>query len=481
MNQKIKRLLKGSAALGLALACVDPAFASSHREAPFITKNPKVDGTDFYMFRSYESGRSDYVTLIANYQPLQDAYGGPNYFSMDPDAVYSIKIDNSGDAREDIEFQFRFQNTLRNLSLNIGPNSSPVSVALLGLGAISATDTSNLNVIETYDVKVVRDRNTRRGRVKSVTNAANGSRTFVKPVDNIGSKTIADYGAYAGSHLYNISIPDCAAPGRLFVGQRKEGFVVNLGETFDLVNYNPLGATNSRTNTIADKNITSLALEVPIACLTRGADPTIAAWTTASLPQTRKLRARPSFVDPTADSGPLVQVSRLANPLVNEVVIGLKDKDKFNGSLPKDDGQFATYVTNPTFPTILSLLFPVTAPSFPRNDLVAVFLTGVDGLNKTASTAELMRLNTSIAATAIGSQNTLGVVGGDLAGYPNGRRPADDVVDITLRAAMGVLLPLSQAPSGQLPYTDGAATDVNDYLPFFPYLNTPIAGSPAAS
>ena len=479
MKQKLKRFLKGSAALGLALACADPALASSHREAPFITKNPKVDGTDFYMFRSYEPGRENFVTLIANYQPLQDAYGGPNYFSMDPDAVYSIKIDNSGDAREDIEFQFRFQNTLRNLALNIGPNSSPVSVALIGLGAINAADTSNLNVVETYDVKVVRDRRTDRRRVKSLTNLANGSRTFVKPVDNIGTKTIADYGTYAGSHLYNVSIPDCPTPGRLFVGQRKEGFVVNLGEVFDLVNLNPLGATNGESNTIGDKNVTTLALEVPIACLTRGTDPTIAAWTTASLPSTRKLRERPSFADPTADSGKLVQVSRLANPLVNEVVIGLKDKDKFNASQPKDDGQFATYVTNPTFPTILSLLFPVTAPTFPRTDLVAVFLTGVDGLNKTTSVAEMMRLNTSIAPTPIGSQNTLGVLGADLAGYPNGRRPADDVVDITLRAAMGVLLPLSQAPSGQLAYTDGAATSTADYLPFFPYLNTPNAGSPS--
>lgn len=181
------------------------------------------------------------------------------------------------------------------------------------------------------------------------------------------------------------------------------------------------------------------------------------------------------------------QVSRLSAPLVNEVVIGLPDKDKFNASQPKDDSQFATYVTNPTLPTLIQILFPeVKAPTkFPRTDLVAAFLTGIDGLNKPAnvSPAEMMRLNTSITPKPAAAQSNLGVLGGDTAGFPNGRRPGDDVVDIELRVAMGVLLPTEDAPSGQLPYNDNVAVKATDFRGRFPYLNTPLpgAGSPPAS
>ncbi|MGH6683283.1 MAG: DUF4331 domain-containing protein, partial [Pseudolabrys sp.] len=178
--------------------------------------------------------------------------------------------------------------------------------------------------------------------------------------------------------------------------------------------------------------------------------------------------------------GAWTQVSRLGMPLVNEVVIGLPDKDRFNGSEPKDDGQFANYVTNPTLPVLLQVLFGVHAPTTPRTDLVAVFLTGVPGLNqpKKVTPAEMLRLNTSIPAIPAAQQNTLGVLGGDLAGFPNGRRPGDDVVDISLRAAMGVLLPAAQAPDGQLPYTDGTAIAATDFGSTFPYVNPPLPGSP---
>lgn len=484
MKRSFRKLLCAGAQVGTALMLTATAFASSHREAPFITENPKVDGTDFYLFRSYEPGREGFVTLIANYQPLQDAYGGPNYFTMDPNAVYTIKLDQNGDALEDLEFQFRFANPIRDLQLNIGGLN--VSVALINLSSITAGNTSALNVIEFYNVAAVRYTTDRRGRRRAnsqfVTHAQSGQAVFVKPVDNIGQKSIADYGSYAATHVYPINVPGCSTPGsRMFVGQRKEGFVVNLGETFDLVNDNPLGPVDGETNTISDKNVTTLALEIPIACAAAAGQPIVGGWTASFLPKRRELSNRPNYFTPAIESGKLVQVSRLGSPLVNEVVIGLKDKDLFNASQPRDDAQFATYVTNPTFPAILQILFPaVTAPTkFPRTDLVQIFLTGVDGLNKNGSTAEMQRLNTSIAPTPIAQQNTLGVIGGDLAGYPNGRRPFDDVVDITLRAAMGVLLSQADAPSGQLPFTDGALPNRNDYLVGFPYLTTPIAGSPA--
>ena len=489
------------------------AEASSHREAPFITQHPKVDASDFYMFRSYEPGRSGYVTLIANYQPLQDAYGGPNYFFMDPKALYEIHIDNNGDAAEDLTFQFRFQDKTGGLSVNAGGKSIPVP--LTNIGPVSSTDMSAQNVVETYGLTLIRgDR--RHGMAQPVVDAGTGSTTFAKPLDNIGAKSIPNYASYANSFIHAINIPGCNMPGKVFVGQRMDGFVVNLGETFDLVNIKypaeelaPAGvnARNSEPNTLADKNVTSLALEIPIACLTAGSDPVIGAWTTASLRQARVINSTPesdksvgsvgakaSPADALVAGGAWVQVSRLGAPLVNEVVIGLPDKDRFNGSSPKNDAQFADYVTNPSLPVLLQALFGgagVVAPNvYPRSDLVAVFLTGVAGLNQPTKVtpAEELRLNTSTPATPVGSQNDLGVIGGDVAGFPNGRRPIDDVVDIALRASMGVLLapfdgsaadpdPASDT-SRQLHYTDGAEPNPANYLTVFPYLTTPLAGSP---
>ncbi len=459
--------------------------ASSHREAPYITEMPKVDGTDFYMFRSYESGRDAYVTLIANYLPLQSPYGGPNYFTMDPEALYEIHVDNNGDAREDITFQFRFRNELKNQTLTIGGKS--VAIPLINVGPAVTGTTLGLNVTESYTVTVVRgDR--RKGSHASVTNAATGAVEFVKPADNIGNKTIADYAAYAAGHVYNIAIPGCATPGRLFVGQRKEPFVVNLGEIFDLVNTNPLGPMNGETNIIDDANITSLILEVAANCLTNGSEPVIGAWTTASVRQARLVRPAPSFDKPALEGGPWAQVSRLGMPLVNEVVIGLKDKDRFNHSQPRNDAQFADYVTHPTFPALIQALFPIAqAPTnFPRNDLVTAFLTGVPGVNQPANVvaSEMLRLNTTIPVTAKGAQNNLGVIGGDAAGFPNGRRPGDDVVDVALRVVMGKLCKLSigcvpgDAPAGDAALTDGAFVSDADFDATFPYLKTPLPGSP---
>jgi Domain of unknown function (DUF4331) len=470
-------------------------FASSHREAPNIAGLPRVDGTDLYVFRSYESGRSGYVTLIANYIPLQDAYGGPNFFNLDTSAIYSININNSGDANADLSFQFRFQDVTKNLSVSTG--GQQIAIPLINIGPVDASG-KNLNVQQRYTLTVSRRSN---GSQQLAENTTLGGTTFYRPADNIGHKSIADYAGYAAHFVYDVAIPGCSTPGRVFVGQRKEGFVVNLGEIFDLVNTNPVGPRNGEPNALADKNVTSLALEVPTACLTSGKDPVIGAWTTASLPRSSNSSGNDQN---DANQSNYVQVSRLGNPLINEIIIGLPDKDKFNASEPRNDAQFLKYVTSPSFPVILNLLFGNAAvvPGTPRNDLVTAFLTGVPKLNQPANVrpAELLRLNTSTAPTPPANQNDLGVLGGDLAGFPNGRRPFDDVVDIELRVAEGALCgkigncgSQTSDPNGGKPYTDGAraagpdqgssqvsgkisATDT--YLDEFPYLNTPFPGSP---
>lgn len=456
--------------------CCLAARASSHREAPLITTSPKLDCTDFYAFSSYEAGRDGYVTLVANYLPLQDAYGGPNYFQMDPNGLYEIEVDNNGDAVEDLTFQFRFTNTGRNIALEIGPadNRRTNAIPLLAAGQITAGNNGALNVNQTYSLTVVKGPR-RSGTTIPIVNAADSSPVFTKPQDNVGNKTFPEYEAYAHQYLYEISLPGTDKKGRVFVGQRKDPFVVNLGETFDLVNLNPLGPVDGAKDSLADKNVTAFCLELPKEfLLAGGSGPIIGAWTTSSRIQ----------------GDTITQVSRLGMPLVNEVVIGVKDKDTFNASEPKDDLQFVDYITHPTLPALLQLLFNVPAPTqFPRADLVAAFATGVEGLNKNGSLGEMQRLNTAIPATPRNTQNNLGVIAGftkgvldpaqaDLAGFPNGRRPGDDVVDIALRVVMGKLLTPDVAPVGDAPLTDGALVNASFFSDRFPYLTTPLAGSP---
>lgn len=514
------RALTLATAIGavFAAAVSPPAQASSHREAPSITTTPKVDATDFYMFNSYEPGRAGYVTLIANYLPLQDAYGGPNYFKMDPNALYEIHIDNNGDAKEDVSFQFRFKNTSKGQTLSIG--GTDVAIPLTQFGGVTDVAGANLNVTESYTVDIVRgDRRT--GTRGSLLNTSGGSATFAKPSDNIGTKTLPDYVSYANQFIHSVTIPGCATPGKLFVGQRKDPFAVNLGAIFDLVNV-PSAAflLDNNNKDVADdklafKNVTTLALEVPTSCLLANANETvIGGWTSASLRQGSLLSASPKGGYQTAsiNGGAWTQVSRLGMPLVNEVVIGLNDKDRFNASKPKDDGQFATYVTNPTLPKLLeiALAAPGISPTnFPRTDLVTTFLTGIKGVNQPTSVtaAEMLRLNTAIAATPYAQQNRLGLLGGllgpapqDLAGYPNGRRPNDDVVDISLVAVMGGLCVAngdndafklgaackpSAVPLGTAAYAlhdgvDQAGPKVKAAGPLltgFPYLGTPLPGA----
>jgi len=517
--QKNKNNFKTKILLGGVLSAISiAALASSHREAPSITTTPKADGTDFYMFRSYEASRSDYITLIANYQPLQDGYGGPNYFSMDPNALYEIHIDNDGDAQEEITFQFNFKNTLRDLKQTIG--GADVSIPLIQQGGVTGLNSANLNLNESYTMTVVRDG--RRSGNRTVVSKTGGGSTLEKPVDYIGEKTLgnaAAYQAYSDAHIHNVTIPGCTGgtnQAKIFVGQRQEGFAVNLGTIFDLVNA-PFNVISNRTfanaaaaNSIQDKNVTSIAIEIHKDCLTPGAENVVGGWTTASVRQVQIGDGIPAQGHQTAEKtgGAWVQVSRLGMPLVNEVVIGLKDKDRFNASKPSGDGQFLNYVSNPTLPQLISLVQTGNAgaapTNFPRTDLLNVFLAGVQGVNRPANVvlSEMLRLNTETPVTPIAMQNTLGLAFGDAAGFPNGRRPIDDVVDISLVAVMGGLcvangagnaLALNTVPGttltsacnpGSVPLgnTSLAIHDAVDQsrVPFmnrFPYLSTPTPGS----
>lgn len=500
-----------------------PVQASSHREAPAITGMPKVDAADFYMFNSYEPGRAGFVTLIADYLPLQDAYGGPNYFKLDPNALYEIHVDNVGDAKEHLTFQFKFTNTSKGQTLPI--NGTNVGIPLTQFGQVTDATGATLNVTESYTLTVVRgDRRAGAAAPVSGTPIGGGSSTttFAKPSDNIGTKTIPNYAAYANNFIYAINIPGCATPGKVFVGQRKDPFAVNLGVIFDLVNV-PSAAflldpanKDAGTDSLKDKNVTSLALEVPASCLlaSGSTDPVIGGWTTASVRQGTLRNGAPKsgYDNASLNGGAWTQVSRLGMPLVNEVVIGLNDKDKFNASKPKDDAQFAAYVTNPTLPKLLeiALATPNISPTnFPRNDLVTAFLTGIKGVNQqaTVTPSEMLRLNTAIPPTPYASQNRLGLLGGllgpapqDLAGYPNGRRPNDDVVDISLVAVMGGLceangnadtykfgaacnpsaVPLGTAVYGLHDGVDQAGPKVRAAGPLlaaFPYIGTPLPGA----
>lgn len=559
MRLTITTLLCGASTVA-ALALT--ASASSHREAPFITKNPKVDGTDFYLFNSYETGRAGYVTILANYMPLEDVAGAPNFFTMDPEALYEIQVDNTGDGVEDLTFQLRFASALANggITLPIGPAGNKQDVAIPfsavggGFGPITSTDPSLQNVSETYTVDLIRGPR-RTGNASHVTDVG-GAATFAKPLDNIGPNTIGggaeSYAQYAATFIRQFDVPGCTPTGvgagthsRVFVGQRREGFAVNLGGVFDTVHFTAgpnaqgltdvIGAQQQNLNDVGGNNVTTIAIEVPASCLTTSGSTVIGAWSTASVRQARVINPTATFGEPAREGGPFVQVSRLGMPLVNELLIGLPDKDRWNSSEPADDAQWDKYVTNPTLPYVLAALFGgagVTEPQlFPRGDLVQIFNTGIrlDGINvnqisTTPATAEMLRLNTAFGQPAAAAQNSeLGALGCfdnptatpgtiatlnpdpaahpdcDTAGFPNGRRPGDDVVDIVLRAALGALIDTSDAtaggclhrigapggpagidmagPGGCLPIVDGAATNATTFLSVFPYLNPPLGTS----
>ena len=450
---------------------------SSHREAPEISKDPVADNTDTYAFVSPD--QPDTVTLISNYVPLEEPPGGPNFFEFGEDVLYEIKVDNDGDGLAEITYQFRFQTQTRN------PNTF-----LYNTGQITSISSPNWNRPQFYSVTKV---------------DASGHSTVLGtnlacPPCNIGPRSTPNYPTLAGEAVHKLSSGEV-----VFAGQRAEGFYVDLGSIFDLADLRPFqnlhlipSPAAPGVNGTQGLNVHTIAIQVPKKQLTRdGSNPTneadsrsvIGVWASAS-------RQKASMFDGQGNitaTGPWVQVSRLANPLINEVIIPLGKKNYWNSQQPVNDSQFVQYYAHPELAGLLPVLYPGVFPhlagySKPRADLEAILLTGIpSGIiagfqNFTGKTqADFLRLNMAIPLAK--HPNILGVIGGDLAGFPNGRRVFDDIVTVELRAIAGVTIPL--VDSSFKP--DAAASAISDFSPpqipagvvyqqHFPYLGVPFGG-----
>jgi hypothetical protein len=471
----VKRILFiAIAALVIVGLAMLPGKASSHREAPLISQDPMADNTDVYAFRSPDA--PDTVTIIANYIPLESPAGGPNFPAFDDTVLYEIHVDNNGDAKEDLTYQFRFHTQTRN------PNSF-----LYNTGPITSLDDPNWNRPQTYDVTVVQEgpANSSRSRILGT--------NLTTPPDNIGPRSTPHYDTLATAAIHMLS-----GGVKVFAGQRDDPFFVDLGSVFDLAGLRPFNPfhliplpVEPGRDAVARYNTHSIIIQVPIAQLVQPPNTTIGIYASASRQKVRILRDDGS----NDDNGPFVQVSRLAEPLINEAVIPLGKKDFWNRSDPEDDDQFETFYLNPEVSRLENALYGTPPQGHPggalapidvtgRTDLVAILLTGVPGLNFTGTKkADLLRLNTGIAPTAaVGAGNRLGVLAGDLAGFPNGRRLEDDIVDIELRAfAQGygaILNGLLGLPNKSPNNLLGDGVDQNDkpFLTSFPYVASPHQG-----
>jgi hypothetical protein len=430
-----------------------PADASSHREAPFIGGDPEADATDVYAFRSPDKPNT--VTLIANYVPLEVAAAGPNFYKFGEDVLYEINVDNDGDAKDDISFQLDFRNRINN-----------GDTFLHNTGQITSLDDSDLNQEQFYSLSVLRgdDHNDPSRKGKVITNNLQ-----VAPA-NVGPKSYPQgYSKVANQAIYTLDNGI-----KVFAGPRDDPFFADLGGIFDLLQ----GIEGE--DYLKDLNVHTIAVQVPISMLKGPKDSIIGVRTTSYRQSTSVLRpvGNPDsqLNDPRSTRGPWVQLSRLDMPLVNELVIPLKDKNRFNGSQPRFDGQFLKYVRNPEPAGLIENILGIDVPPNPRDDIATIFLTGIPGLNKPEGVkpSSQLRLNMSVQPKA--SPNRLGVLGGDNAGFPNGRRLTDDVVDIELQALAGAT-PLTPKFDKKPNNTLGDGVNANDvpFLKSFPYVASPQA------
>lgn len=452
-----RRTVAGFAALTLSAVAV-PALlspgtglASSHREAPLTSADPQVDTTDFYMFNSPQNDGT--VTLIGNWIPFEDPAGGPNFYKFSKDARYQFRIDNNGDGVADEVFEYDFQDHYRN-----------PATFLYNTGPVTSLSSPNLNFYQTYSLTLWK-------YGKKTTSTKLISNAPVAP-SNVGKASMPNYAALRAG-----AIKSAASGVTTFAGQADDPFFLDL-RVFDLLYGGNLSEVGH--DSLSGYNVNSIALKVPKALLADNGsvtrNPVVGAWT-----QTTRQSTRVQTPAGTQSyKGYWVSVSRLGSPLVNEVVVPVGLKDHFNASYPNDDAQFAGAVLNPEVPKLIQAIYGIPAPKTPRNDLVAAFLTGVAGLNASSmdkdhgkiAPSEMLRLNMAIAPSA--HPNRLGVVGGDAAGFPNGRRLTDDVVDIELQALEGVLLPGHPAAVDTL----GDGVNANDvaFGSTFPYLALPHQG-----
>ena len=471
-----------------------PALASSHNEAPFTSKNPSLDNTDFYFFRDPNDPTK--VNLVSNYYGFIEPQGGPNFASFQDGAWYDIKIDNNGDAVEDVTFRFTFKTTYRQ------PNTF-----LYALPGVTSITDPNLLVTQTYSLDMITG-------PASNPPAANVTRLLTdQPVlpPNIGSKTTPNYPALPNGI-------QTAANGKIqvVVGPRQDPFFVDLGMVFDAVNLETgpglgrpgvgVGATGGGRDTLYGYTVLTTTLQVPISMLTstgtQVTDPTnpaaiLGGWSTVSIPSSRMINADGSV---TA-SGSYQQVSRLGNPLVNEVLVGVGRKDAWNASTPAQEAAFKGDAATPgeLYPilaTYMNVLFGIQVPPGPRGDLQLALFQGLPGsvatlfgVSPTQRPGEVysdqLRLNTAVAPTPFASASRLGYFGGDPAGFPNGRRMCDDVVDIELRAVAGIIVGLLPASAGGDPkYAQAPNSQLGDGVDFpqrgcrytFPYTWAPTSG-----
>ncbi|MEO3937225.1 DUF4331 domain-containing protein [Dermatophilaceae bacterium Soc4.6] len=450
---------------------------SSHREAPEISKDPVADNTDVYAFVSPD--KPDTVTLIANFIPLQSPSGGPNFYEFGDDVTYKIHICNSGDGIPDISYAFNFNTTIRN-----------PKTFLYNTGPINSIDDPNFNRPQSYVVR----RYTRDGSGGEVL-----GRNLSVPPCNVGVRSTPNYAKLGQQAVHGIK------GGRtVFAGQRSDAFNVDLGSIFDLGTLRPFqnahlipSAAAMGVNSVQGFNVHTIAIQVPISDLTRdGSVPTdvMDAKSTIGV-YAAAYRRKSSVWDPATGTwgghGSWVQVSRLGNPLFNEVIVPMAEKDRWNSQSPVADAQYADSVTTPELGGLLPVLYPGVFPNLaaykkPRADLAAILLTGiptgvVPGFQNFTGTvkADMLRLNVAVKPTA--KPNNLGLVAGDAAGFPNGRRIADDVVTIELRAIAGLTIPLvdpSFTPDGATSAIKDGTTDTNlPTLSTFPYLGHPASGS----
>ena len=450
---------------------------SSHREAPEISKDPVADNTDVYAFRSPD--KPDTVTLIANFIPFQSPWGGPNFYEFGDDVVYQIKVNNRGGASADIVYQFTFRTTIRN-----------DATFLYNTGPITSIDSPAWNRPQVYDVARIAG-----GRTQVL------ARNLPCPPVNVGTRSTPNYPALGRQGVHRI-----AGSRTVFAGQRSDPFFVDLGSIFDLGTLRPVqmahlipSANAAGVNGVQGMNVHTIAIQVPITDLTRdGTRPTdamneksvIGVWASASRQRSRIYNASTGT---TTESGPWVQVSRLGNPLFNEVIVPMAMKDRWNATFPGGDSQYAKYVAKPELAGLLPVLYPGVFPRLkaytkPRADLLAILLTGIPAgivpgfQNYTGSTqADMLRLNVAIAPSA--NPNPIGLLAGDAAGFPNGRRVMDDVVAIELRAVAGLTIPLvdpSFTPDAAAAGLSDGTTNTNaPLLSSFPYLGHPASGTAA--
>ena len=462
------RLLAGGAILAMAtlVGSAAPSLASSHREAPLISQDPVADNTDLYAFR--DPVDSNMVDIVANYIGLEQPAGGPNWAKFGDDVRYDIHIDNNGDAKDDIDYQFRFRSFVDNKA-----------TFLYNTGPIAAPDISPQNVRQQFSVR----------RIKG-----NSSQVLVDhfrtPPVNIGPRSTPNYEAA----LAQTSIFSLPGGGKVFAGERKDPFFVDLGSVFDLLGLRPLNGAHKLPlsaepgrDGLAGKNVHSIVLQLPISKVTRnGAVPTtvdskdsvIGIYASSSRRSTRVLTSRGG----STSVGNWVQVSRLGLPLVNEVLIPLGEKDRWNARPPSTDlakDGFGKYILDPEPAKLIPLLYPgVKTPPAPRTDDIVPVLRGA-GAGLSAGNllppADLLRVNLAVPVNA--SPKRLGILDGDGQGFPNGRRLGDDVVDIELRLLAGGT-PFTPAfnvsPNNAL--TDGVDASDKPFMGTFPYVATPIAG-----